>query len=141
MRFFFDRCMSIRLCKMVSILEAGGHDFSHHDEDPRFTPNTPDTEWISAVSQDRIRPIVVTGDERILKRPEEVAELQKSNLTFFVLTQHWSKLPKHEMAWKFLKAWPEILKSAAASEPTVFQVFGGKSLKVERYSLTKAVRR
>lgn len=137
MKFFFDRCMSINLCKMVSILESGRHDFTHHDEDARFTQKTPDTEWISAISCDSVRPIVVSGDAKILKRPDEVAELQKSKLTFFVIADHWASLGIYDMAWKFLKVWPDILKEAAVREPTVYKVRCGKSQKVEKFCLTK----
>lgn len=141
MKFFFDRCMSIRLCRMVAILETGRQHLTHHDEDPRFTQKTTDVEWIEVLSRDAERPIVVSGDCKILKRPDEVAALQQSSLTYFCLADHWSDFPIYDMAWKFLKVWPEILKAVAVSEPTVFQVCGGKSLKVERYALTKNVNR
>jgi hypothetical protein len=46
----------------------------------------------------------------------------------------------HEQAWKFIKVWPEIVKSAAAArEPTVFEVQAGAGLKIEVYSLTRHV--
>lgn len=141
MKFFFDRCMSIKLCRMVAILETGRHHLAHHNEDSRFTEFTQDTEWIEAVSRDAERPIVLSGDCKILKRPDEVAALQQSSLTFFCLADHWTDFPIYDQAWKFLKVWPEILKAAVVSEPTVFQVCGGKSLKVERYALTKNVKR
>ena len=141
MKFFFDRCMSIKLCRMVAILETGRHHLVHHNEDSRFTEHTQDTEWIEAISRDAERPIVVSGDCKILKRPDEVAALQQSSLTFFCLADHWTDFPIYDMAWKFLKVWPEIVKEAAVAEPTVFQVCGGKSLKVEKYAKTKDIKR
>ena len=79
MKFFFDRCMSIRLCRMVAILETGRQHLTHHDEDPRFTQKTTDVEWIEVLSRDAERPIVVSGDCKILKRPDEVAALQSAS--------------------------------------------------------------
>ncbi len=139
MNFFFDRCMSQRLCRMVAALEAGAHQVTHHDLDPRFTQTTPDIVWITELSRAALRPVVITGDVRILKRPDEVAALKASGLTFFFLADQWSKFSIYEMAWKFLKVWPEIIAAAKVKEPTVFEVHGGKSLKVEAYSRTSLV--
>ena len=141
MKFFFDRCMSIRLCQMIAIWEEGKHVLAHHDEDGRFNPDTVDTTWINTLSQDADHPIVVSGDTRILKRPDEVAALSDSGLTFFCLMDQWPELEINEMVWKFLKVWPNVVKHARQAEPTVFQIFAGKSLKVEQYALTKKVRK
>lgn len=141
MRFFFDRCMSIKLCCMVKILETGAHSLDHHDDDPRFTPNTRDTDWIRIISSDAIQPVVITGDEKILKRADEVKAIQESGLTFFILTDHWAKFDAYEQSWRFLKVWPEIAATAVTREPTVFMVNGGKSLRVEKHSRTKDIRR
>ena len=122
---------------MVGILEAGQHEIVHHDEDGRFTQTTPDREWIQALSRDPVRPIVVSGDCKMLKRPDEVSELRNSSMTYFCLADHWPDLPVHEMTWKFFKVWPEIVSQAAVTQPTVYMVKAGKSLKVERYRLTK----
>jgi hypothetical protein len=81
MRFFFDRCMSIRLARMVNVYEVE-HSVRHHDEDTRFTPATRDIEWIE------------------------------------------------KLAWKFLRVWPEIVANAATSKARLFEVSGGKALKV-----------
>ncbi|MEI8379344.1 MAG: hypothetical protein WCJ09_04390 [Planctomycetota bacterium] len=126
---------------MVDILETGKHHLSHHDQDSRFTQNTPDTEWIETLARDAEKPIVVSGDGRILKRPYEVKALRESGLTYFILVDHWADLQIHEMAWKFLKVWPVILKEAAVSEPTVYTIACGSSLKVEKYGLTRTIRK
>ena len=140
MRFFFDRCISIKLCRMVAILETGKHQLTHHDEDSRFTQNTKDFEWIEVISREPERPVVISGDCRILIKPDEVTALQKSALTYVFLADHWTRFNVYEMAWKFLKVWPEILKETKVTEPTVFQVRSGKSLKVEKHMKTKEVK-
>jgi hypothetical protein len=51
MRFFFDRCMSIRIARMVSAFEDS-HTVRHHDDDTRFDNRTPDEEWIRTIGTD-----------------------------------------------------------------------------------------
>jgi len=138
MKFFFDRCMSPKLCRMTAILEEGTHVLAHHDDDGRFCPTTSDIEWINALTGDADSPVVVTGDCRILKRPDEVAALNQSGLTFVILADKWAEFPIPDMTWKFFKVWPDILKTVRKSRrrPTVFQVRAGSSLKVETYGLT-----
>jgi hypothetical protein len=140
MTFFFDRCVPVCLAHMVAILERGTQLIVHHDDDPRFRPTTTDVEWLSAVGKDRPKPAVISGDARILKRPDEARELRSQNLTFFCLASQWQDMSIQEQAWKFLKVWPEIIRNAEeARQPTVFQVQAGGSLKVEVYSLTKDI--
>jgi hypothetical protein len=125
---------------MVAILERGTHLIVHHDEDKRFRPTTSDVEWLNTIGRDKPQPAVVSGDGRILKRPDEARELRSQNLTFFCLANHWQNMPIHEQAWKFIKAWPEIVRHAESVKvPTVFQVHAGSGLKVEVYSLTRNV--
>jgi len=38
----------------------------------------------------------------------------------------------YEYAWKFMKVWPEIVENAGGSNPRIFEVSGGKALKVDR---------
>ncbi len=140
MRFFFDRSTSIQLCRMTSILEKGKHELVHHDEDSRFTQHTADTEWIAAIAKDRVKPIVIAGDGKILRRPIEVEALREANLTFFYLSDHWPQLGLSEMAWKVFKVWPEIIKHAAVADPTVFEICAGKSLKIEEYRKTSQLK-
>ncbi len=140
MTFFFDRCVPICLAKMVAILERGTHLVVHHDEDKRFRPTTTDVEWLNTIGSDKPQPAIISGDGRILKRPDEARELRSQNLTFFCLASQWQNMPIHDQAWKFIRIWPEIVSLAvAAKEPTVFQVQAGSKLKIEAYSLTKNI--
>ena len=74
MRFFFDRNMSVYLARMIGVLERN-HVIRHHDDDPRFAFNTPDTEWISILGKDEERWIVLSGDGRILRNRAEYSAL------------------------------------------------------------------
>jgi hypothetical protein len=37
----------------------------------------------------------------------------------------------YEYAWKFLRVWPEIIEGARGTTPRIFEVSGGKALKVD----------
>jgi hypothetical protein len=130
MRFFFDRCMSIRLARMVSAFDAE-HTIRHHDEDSRFHAETPDAEWIAALAGEADPWVVLSGDGRILKNKVERAALLSANLKFFCMGKAWMAMRLHEYAWKFIKVWPDIVEAAAHHKAKLFEVSGGKSLKVD----------
>ncbi len=132
MKFFFDRNMSVYLARMIGILERD-HTVRHHDEDPRFTITTPDTEWISILATDRPTWVVISGDGRILRNKAERSALRDAKLTFFCMSKQWMNTPIYEYAWKFIKVWPDILENAKlmSSQQCVFEVTGGKSLKID----------
>jgi PIN like domain len=132
MRFFFDRNMSVYLARMIAALERN-HVIRHHDDDPRFAFNTPDTEWISILGKDEERWIVLSGDGRILRNSAEHSALRDARLTFFCMSRQWMSMPLYEYAWKFVKVWPDILENAKlmSSYQCVFEVTGGRSLKID----------
>jgi hypothetical protein len=130
MRFFFDRCMPVRLARMVSAYEAE-HTVRHHDDDSRFNPRTADTEWIAALAADTPPWVVVSGDARILKNKVERAALESAGLKFFCMAKGWMNMQLHEYAWKFIKVWPEITEAASRHKARLFEVSGGKALKVD----------
>jgi hypothetical protein len=115
MKFFFDRCISQRIARMVGAFEPV-HTVSHHDEFREFTHTTPDVEWIETISKDDPRWIVISGDGRILKNKVERSALDHAGLTFFCMNKAWMSTKIYEYAWKFMKIWPEILESAEHSK-------------------------
>jgi PIN like domain len=136
MRFFFDRNMSPRLARMIDVYDIE-HTVRHHDEDPRFHKQTPDTEWMRTLAGDDPAWVVVSGDGRILRNKAERAVLREANLTFFYLTAQWTHMKVYEFAWKFLKVWPVLIDNADLRAPRIFEVGGGKGLKVTMLGLTK----
>lgn len=136
MTIFFDRCMSIRLVQMLRISEQRHRDIAHHDD--YFGQKTSDVQWISEICDWDPPPVVVSGDARILKRPDEVKAVAESNLTFLFMPDKWSQMSIDEMLWKFFKAWPDMRKCAAATEPTVFKL--SRSMKVEVHGKTATLR-
>lgn len=109
MNFFFDRCMSPRLARMVDEFEEY-HTTRHHDS--RFENDTPDVEWLAALAADDEPWIVISGDGRILRNKVERQALREAGLTFFCMGSSWSHMRIHEYAWKFIKVWPEIVRNA-----------------------------
>jgi hypothetical protein len=116
MRFFFDRCMSPRLARMVDAFEED-HAVRHHDHDPRFNKHTTDVEWMRALGGDG-EPgwVILSGDGRILTKPAERQVLREVDLTFFCMANAWNHMPIHEYAWKFIKVWPDVVANARDSQ-------------------------
>lgn len=142
MNFFFDRCVPPRLCDIVKAAEGNSpkSDVVEHLNES-FAGDTVDIAWIREIGQRDPKPVVISGDGRILKRPDEANALKEQDLTFFCLDSGWVESPFWDAAWRFLKLWPEIVSVAAkCREPKIFRVSFGKSLKIEEYAVTKNLR-
>ncbi len=137
MRFFFDRCMSWRLARMVDVYDDA-HSALALDHDDRFSEKTPDTEWLAALAADDPPWVVISGESRILRNKAERQVLRQANLTFFCMGKQWGKMKFQEYAWKFIRVWPEIVRQAVASSgsPTIFEVSGGHGTTVRAISRT-----
>jgi hypothetical protein len=135
MRFFFDRCMSFRLARMVDAFEAS-HTARAHDDDSRFNAQSPDTEWMATLAADDPPWVVISSDNRILRSKAERQALREANLTFFCMGRPWQRMKIHEYAWKFIRVWPEIVRHAVESvgSPAIFEV---TEKKVHRLSRTR----
>lgn len=139
MRIFFDRCFAKQLCAAITALESGTHVVEYHDD--HFAPTTTDVQWLRAVGQWTPKPIVVSGDVRILRKPDELRELIDQDLTFIFLAPGWTNIPFNDCAWKFLKAWPAILREAdRCRQPTAFRVSHSNSA-IESIGLTKGLKK
>ena len=73
--------------------------------------------------------VLVSCDKRITKRPAEKAALAGAAIKFFYCGKAWFKMKLHEQAWKFLKAWPQIVEMAENHKGKVFEIEGA-NLKV-----------
>lgn len=137
MNIFFDRCFPVQLCAAVAALEHGEHVVKYHDD--HFAPTTTDVDWLRAVGAWTPKPIVVSGDVRILKKPDELRELVNQNLTFVFLSGGWTNIPFGDCVWKFFKAWPAILRETSrCRQPTAFKVSHSNSA-IEVYGITKGL--
>ena len=135
MRFFLDRNVPIRLAEMVRIFDRQ-HDIEHHDQ--HFDEQTSDATWLAKIAKWDPRPVVISGDLRILRHPAEAQVLHETDLTFFALERGWPKLRWEEQAWKFIKIWPLIRDKANPRRPSIFRVPVSAS-KIEYWCLTSEV--
>jgi len=101
-----------------------------------FGRGAPDTEWIPQAASLKPKPVIVSGDGRILKRPAERQKLKAGKLTFVHLASGWTNTEWSVYAWKIVKVWPEILSATRlAREPTILEVAINAN-KVRRVCLT-----
>jgi hypothetical protein len=133
--FFFDRCLAVRLARMLDAYDRD-HTVRHLDDDRRFGPTTPDVEWITAIAAEDPKPALVTADLRVRRNPPERQALRDSGLTIFFFRAGFHDLNLHQQAVKLLTIWPEIVKQATrAAEPTAFEITAA-ARKVDRLCRT-----
>jgi hypothetical protein len=134
--FFFDRNVSVRLARMLEAYDADNK-IVHQNDDARFVHDSPDTDIIQAPSGDDPRPVLVTADEAMRRRPHERMALAASGLTVIFVRPGFSKLDRHTQAVKLLTAWPEIVKATSRCKvPTAFEI-GPGARKVQTLCDTK----
>jgi hypothetical protein len=118
--FFFDRNCPERAARMIIGYEAS-HRVVYLDDE--FRPETPDIDWLQALSKRPDQWAVISGDGAILRNQAERSVLRETNLTFFVLAKNWWNGEFHSRAVQLLKVWPFIVQAALnARKPTVWKV-------------------
>lgn len=95
-------------------LRAAGIPFVAHRD--HFDDDTPDPDWLSAVG--RRGWIVLTRDQRIRNRPNELRAARSARLHVFALTS--GNLPAAEAVRIVLAAWPAIQRAVAETAPPMF---------------------
>ncbi len=120
MIFFTDENISQYLARMLVHFDRKNEIRAHVDY---FDPATPDTEWMREIADWGSDVITVCGDGRILKNNAEKKVLKECDLMFVHLARGWTNMPWEQLAWKFIKAWPPIVKEVSqANFPMLFQV-------------------
>jgi PIN like domain len=119
MEFFIDRNVPEKLARML-----GHYDREHAVIflDDWFDPKTPDVEWLEDLASRSPVPVVISGDGRILRNPAELQVLRSLPLTFFLFAPSWCTIPWHERAWKTIKVWPQVVKNASPTKPSIFSI-------------------
>ena len=131
MKFFFDRNIAARLARMLDQFDDV-HTIRHHDDDGRFTPTTPDIEWLTALGHDDPSWVVVSADGRILRNALERQALDQANLKFVLFAPAWTRMKVHEWAWRIVRVWPEVTETVTHVRGRIFEMAGGRSYKVRR---------
>jgi hypothetical protein len=81
---------------------------AHHQ---RFTPAAPDTEWLAVAGAEGW--LVLTRDQNIRRRPNELAAVKAAGVCMFVLGQ--GNLSAAETARIVVGAWPRMLRAACGA--------------------------
>ena len=103
-----ETCLPI--LRAIDILDRE-NEVRHHDQDPRFNERTTDIEWVSVLGKDVPTWVVLSGDGAILKNRAELKALKEAKLTYFCMSNRWSKMKTSEYAWRLIKIWPDIRQS------------------------------
>jgi len=114
--YSFDNTFPPQLARILSILGVS----TKHLQD-EFSPDTPDTEWISEVGLQGW--IVVTGDRGISKKPAERKALEEANVVTVFMAKGFTTKPIFELVALIIRWWPDI-------ERAVVRVRPGTSLQV-----------
>ena len=129
MIFFFDENISLHAPRM---LEAFDPDNQCHHLTQHFEKGTPDEYWMREIACWEDKPVVVSGDGRILQNKAQRLVLRESNLSMIVLRRAWQRASWHTQAWKYVKVWPDVLRDVErATQPTYFEL-SFKSPKLSR---------
>ena len=74
----------------------------------KFRPDTPDIEWITALSREG-QWAIISGDRRITKNHAEYHAFRNSNLIGLFLAQGLNKAPVIKQMERILALWPNIV--------------------------------
>ena len=138
MKFFFDRCIPIRLVRMLAAFDPE-HEIVHEDDDPRFDPRSEDVFIIETLAGENPKPMFLTGDLNMRSKvPHERKALKESGLKIVFFRKTFHNVSMEDQAVKLIKAWPAIKNATCrCASPTVFEVtVNGKII---RYCLTRAL--
>jgi hypothetical protein len=128
--FLFDRNFPRPIARMIEQFVDQQVVARFQDDDGRFEITTPDVDIVRTLSEDETyRWVFVSLDKKIARRPAEKAALAAASIKFFYCGKAWHKMTMHEQAWKFLKAWPQVVEMAENHKGRVFEIEGA-NLKV-----------
>jgi|GEM_PF-2111970 len=133
MRLFLDRNTAPSIANALACLLADrGWSVLAHDDDPRFTPTTPDPEWIAALHADPVETVVLSRDTRIIRNKVNIAAFAQTGLTIFECEPAWSHASYFPLAAGLVAALPGILKAVSDQRgPTVYKLqFNGRITKL-----------
>jgi len=130
MVFFTDACFPERGNQLLEVFDR---DNQIRGFASRFEKTALDVVWIPEVATWKPKPIVISGDARILRNKVERAVLREAQLVWVCLTDGWMNLDWYEnQAWKLIKAWPRVVDAVkAVTIPTVFEL-SASTLKIQR---------
>lgn len=120
MNFFFDNCINPKLARALHALVEPEHQVTALRD--RFDASVSDTEWISTLSSEGGW-IIISGDQRIRRRPQERDIWRAAKLTTFFMADGYTKLERWEQIRWMIDKWPTIMDQAGRVTPgSAFEV-------------------
>lgn len=121
MKFFFDNCVSPKLARAIHQLIEPAHAAEALKD--KFHEGIPDTEWIPRLAAESGEWIIISGDQRIRKRPQERDIWRAAKLTAFFMADGFANADKWEQIRWVVEKWPLIMDQAARVTPgSAFEV-------------------
>jgi len=115
LRFFFDNQLSPHLAASINALaRPEGNEVVHLRS--KFAANTPDVEWIDALSKEGGW-ILICGDLDITRTKAERTIWRAAGLIGFFLKKGWMNQGPWDQAWRLVKWWPSIVMQARIAAP------------------------
>ena len=110
MIFFTDENLPTRMAPLLNVFDS---DNAFLALEGKFDKGTPDKVWMSTIAHWEEKPVVLSGDGRILKNQAERAILRECDLTFVYFTSGWMNADWPTHAWKIIKVWPAIVRNVS----------------------------
>jgi len=108
-QFFIDNNLPQPLAEALHALSAPkGYQVVHLKQ--KFTPSTPDTEWIESLSKESDW-VVITQDH-LRKGDLEKEAFRQSELVAFFLTRQWAHHLYWDKAHQLVRWWPAIIEQS-----------------------------
>jgi len=119
---FIDRDLWSR--RLDAALREAGIPFAAHRE--LFADDMPDEEWIPEVGRRGF--VVLTRDQQIRRRPNELAAVRAARIHLFALTS--GNLSAADTALLCVAAWPAIARAVASHPaPALFSITRGAEVR------------
>ena len=117
-KLFIDRDLWSR--HLDAALREAGIPFVAHRE--LFADDTPDAQWIAEVGRRGL--VVLTRDQQIRRRPNELAAVRAARIHLFALTA--GNLSAAETAALCVAAWPAVQRALVRhAAPAIFSITRG----------------
>ncbi|MBI1318331.1 MAG: hypothetical protein GC168_05175 [Candidatus Hydrogenedens sp.] len=129
-----DENLPIHASRMLDAFDQRYECRSILDYAPRGTGDIEIFELLGGFDE---KPVFVSQDMKILKRPAERAALKGVDISVVFLASAWSSYSWPDKAWRLVKIWPSVTNEVTrVLKPTLFELHAGKALKINRLRLT-----
>ncbi|CAG0993140.1 hypothetical protein PHYC_02409 [Phycisphaerales bacterium] len=109
MKIFFDNCISAKLARAIHELIRPEHEAVALRD--RFPEAIADTDWIPQLAREPGW-IIISGDQRIRKRPQEREIWRAAKLTTFFMADGFTNVDGWEQVRWLIEKWPLIMDQA-----------------------------